>query len=259
LIEKISFPGVDASDQQTLRTIIPVREGQSLNREALQESMRVLFATGRFSDLAAECQSVQQRQIELTFPSTPNFFIGLVSVEGAPARPTESQMVNASKLQLGELFTPQKIDAAIENIKQLLQENGYYRGTVSYQESRVQETQQVEVTFHVHPGEPARIGSIAIQGGGIYSPVQIQDIARLHPGDVVSASKISDALDRIRKSYQSHDRWLAQVTVASKVFDRVRNSVDYILSIEAGPKVVIRVDGFHISRAALRRNVPVYE
>jgi len=258
-VEKISFPGVNASDQQTLRTIIPVREGQSLNREALQQSMRILFATGRFSDLAAECQDVAHRQIELTFPSTPNFFIGLVSVDGAPARPTDSQMVNASKLQLGELFTPEKVNSAVENIERLLQENGYYRGTVSYAERRVLETQQVEITFHIHSGVPARVGNIGIQGAEIYSSAQIQDIARLHPGDVVTASKVSDALDRIRKRYQSHDRWLAQVTVASKVYDRVRNAVDYMLSIEVGPKVAIRTEGFRISGAALRRNVPVFE
>ena len=258
-IETIGFPGVDASDQQTLRRIIPVREGQLLNREALQESLRILFATGRFSDLAAECQGARDGRIELTFPNTPNFFIGLVSVEGAPARPTEPQMVNASKLQLGELFTPEKVTSAVENIQGLLEENGYYRGNVSFVERRVPETQQVEVTFHVRAGDPARVGGISIQGGGIYSAGQIQDIAGLHPGDVVTASKVADALDRIRKRYQSHDRWLAQVAVAAKEYDPVRNAVDYTLAIEAGPKVMIHAEGFRISGAALHRNVPVYE
>jgi outer membrane protein insertion porin family len=242
-----------------LGNMIPVREGQSLDRELLQESMRVLFATGRFADLKAECQSAGPRQVVLSFVSTPNFFVGLVSVEGAPAHPTQSQIVNASKLQLGELFTQDKMEAAVKNIQSLLGDNAYYRATVTYSEQEKPETQQMQVTFHIHAGDPAHVGAITLEGGGLYSLEQIEDIGHFHTGDAISAQKISDALDRIRKRYQKRDRWLAQVAIAEKKYVRARNAVDYTLSIDVGPRVEIRTDGFRISRAALRRNVPVYE
>src|SRR5579884_707996 len=74
VVQKISFPGLDDSDQQTLRNMLPIHEGQPLDREQLQESMRILFATGRFADLRAECKrSVDQ--IALIFENTPNFFL----------------------------------------------------------------------------------------------------------------------------------------------------------------------------------------
>lgn len=259
IVQKVDFPGISDSDQEMLRKMIPIRAGQGFDRERLQQSMRVLFATGRFADLRAECERTADGQVTLTFANTPNYFIGLVSVEGAPGHPTQSQIVNASQLQLGELFSEERINRALTNIKNLMETNEYYRATVTYQVQQKPEVQQVEVTFTIHSGTPARVGNITVQGGGVYSVGQIEDIAHLHPGDVVTAQKVSDALERIRKRYQKGDRWLAQVAIAKKEYMHERNVVDYTLSIEVGPRVEIRVEGFHLSRATLRRNVPVYE
>lgn len=258
-VQSIMVAGVTESDQEMLRNMLPIHAGQPLDRDQLQASMRVLFGTGRFADLAAECQRTPDGEIVLSFSNTPNFFIGLVTAEGAPGHPTQSQIVNATKLQLGELFTQEKLDQALENVKSLLQQNEYYRGTVSYSERRIRATHQIEITFHIHSGDLAHVGEVNIEGAGIFSPERVRDIAHLHPGDVLSAQKISDALARVRKQYQKHNRWLAQVSVASKEYVRSRNAVDYTLAIEVGPPVEIRADGFRIGNATLRRNVPVYE
>lgn len=258
-VQEVKIAGLAESDEQMLRNMIPIRDGQVLDREQLQESMRILFATGRFTSLTANCQRTSDGRALVTFESEPNFFIGLVSVEGAPGRPTQSQIVNATKLQLGEPFTTQKIETAVQNIKSLLEQNEYYRGTVSYAERKIPATQQIEIAFHIHSGDPAHVGSVTIQGGGLYTVEQLENFAHLHPGETLSAQKVSDALDRIRKRYQKHQRWLAQVAIAGKKYDRGRNAVDYTFSIEVGPRVEIHAEGFHIGNATLRRNVPVYE
>ena len=258
-VKEISFPGVNEADQEMLRNMLPVKEGEPLDREQLQESMRILYATGRFAELRAECERASDAKVSLAFPSTPRFFIGLVRAEGAPGHPTESQIVNASKLQLGEPFTPEQMNRAVDNIKRLMEENEYYNARISYNRHENPQSQQVEITFEIHSGDPARVGTITIQGAGLYSVGQIEDIAHLHPGDVVTAAKVSDALDRVRKHYQKRERWLAQVGIAGKEYVPRLNTVNYKLAIEVGPGVEIRSEGFSISKAALKRNVPVYE
>lgn len=255
----INLPGVNDSDQQMLRDLLPVKPGKPLDREQLRESMRILFGTGRFSDLKAECARTPDGKVTLSFSNTARYFIGLVRVDGAPGHPTESQIVNASKLQLGEPFTAEKMNRAIENIKRLLEENEFYKAKISFTQHENPQTQQVEIVFEVHSGDAARVGAITIEGGGLYSIGQIEDISHLHPGDVVSAQKVSDALDRVRKHYQKHNRWLAQVGIVNKDYVPSLNTVDYKFAIEVGPRVEIRAEGFFISNAALKRNVPVYE
>ena len=259
VVQKIAFPGVNDPDQQTLRSMIPVQENKPLDRDQLRESLRILFATGRFTELSAECEPAADGEVIVSFANTPNHFIGLVRVEGAPAHPTESQIVNASKLQLGEPFSAEKMKRALENIRRLMTENEYYSAVITYAERELPETQQVEITFHIRSGDAARVGSITIQGGGLYSVGQIEDIARLHPGEIVTAQKVSDALDRVRKRLQKRDRWLAQVAIANKTYNPRLNTVDYTLAIEVGPRVEIRAEGFFVSKGTLKRNVPVYE
>ncbi len=259
LVQRIVFPGVNENDQEMLRNMIPVQQGKPLDREQLQESLRILYATGRFTELSAECERDANGEAVLSFVNTPSYFIGLVRVEGAPGHPTESQVVNASKLQLGEPFSAEKMKRALDNIKRLMTENEYYRAVVTYSQREIPETQQVEITFRIHSGEAARVGSVKVQGGGLYSVGQIEDIAHLHPGDIVTAQKVSDALDRVRKRLQKRDRWLAQVAIADKTYNPRLNIVDYTLAIEIGPRVEIRVEGFHVSPGTVKRNVPVYE
>jgi outer membrane protein insertion porin family len=259
IIQKIEFPGASESDQQTLRNMLPLHDGETLNRTPLQQSLRVLFATGRFAELRAECDRSADGQVLLTFANAPNFFIGSVSVEGAPGRPTESQIVNASKLQLGEVFTSEKLERARTNIRRLMEENDFYRSSITHSEQRNLVTQQLEVTFHVHSGDPARVGNVNVNGKGLFSNGQVEDMVGLHPGDVVSAQKVSTGLERIRKQYQKHNRWLAQVSIAGKKYIPPTNKVDYTLAVESGPLVEIRAEGFHLSRGTMRRYVPVYE
>src|SRR5579871_5559327 len=92
-VARITFPGVNEDDQKMLRDMLPVKEGKPLDREQVQESMRILFGTGRFADLRAECERTPEGNATLSFPNTPKYFIGLVRVDGAPGHPTESQIV----------------------------------------------------------------------------------------------------------------------------------------------------------------------
>ena len=89
----------------------------------------------------------------LTFTTSPNFFVGAVDVEGAPGHPNTNQILNASKFQLGELYTLDKLNRALQNIRQLMQENGYYRARVTAESTSNAATQQVNILFHITPGE----------------------------------------------------------------------------------------------------------
>jgi outer membrane protein insertion porin family len=258
-VKEVHIANLSSSqDQKVLLDLISQKVGEPLDRERLRQSMQILYATGRFSDIRAEAER-SDAGVVISFLTSPNYFIGEVTVDGTPARPSETQVANASKLQLGEVFTSQRVDRALLNIKQLMEENGYYRSTATVEEHRYPETQQIGIKLHLHSGAQAQVGKVTVTGNHLYSGGQIQDIARLHPGDLVSAQRVTTALDRLRKKYQKHDRWLAQVTLAGRSYRSEANAVDYTLVIDPGPTVNIIVEGFHLKRSVLKQNVPVFE
>ncbi|HXM22879.1 MAG TPA: POTRA domain-containing protein [Terriglobales bacterium] len=259
-VEDIRWPDVPSEvDQKRWRELIPQKAGEPLDRDLIRESIHKLHDTGRFADVRVEAERTQDGKVSLSFFTAPNYFVGDIDVEGVPNRPTAGQVVNASKFQLGELFTPDQVERALTNIKRLMQENGYYRSSVSEQERKDPARQQIDIAFQINPGPQARVGTVTVAGQPGYSQGQIQDAAKMHSGDLVSVQRVSNSLDRLRKKYSKQNRLLAQVSISKKSYREEANAVDYTFDIIPGPKVQVTTEGFKIRRGVLKQNVPVFE
>ncbi|MGC2171017.1 MAG: POTRA domain-containing protein [Candidatus Sulfotelmatobacter sp.] len=256
MVQSVDLPGV--TDSGHLLEMIPQKAGQPLDRGQVRESIRVLFATGRFADIQAEV-TASGSGVRLTFTTLLNFFVGSVDVEGAPSRPNDNEIVNASKFELGELYTADKLNRAVRNIRQLMQENGYYRARVTAASTSNAASQQVNILFHITPGASAHVGEVKVTGHSTFSQGQVQDIANMHPGDRITASRITNSLQRLRKRLEKRQRVLAQVSIAEQKYHPESNAVDYTYLIDPGPVVVIYAEGFRISRGVMKKEVPVYQ
>ncbi len=255
-VNAIDLPGVP--DAGRLLLMLPQKTGELLDRDKVRESIRVLFATGLFSDIEAEATPAGSG-MQLTFTSSPNLFIGSLNVDGAPSRPNSNQIVNASKFQLGELYNADKLDRAVQNIRQLMQENGYYRASVTAGTTSTASTRQADITFHIAPGEPARVNQVTVAPNSAFSQAQVEQIAHMHPGDSITASRINSSLQRLRKKLQKQERVIAQVSISAQTYHPESNSVDFTYVIDPGPVVILYATGFRISHGVLRREVPIYQ
>ena len=70
----------------------------------------------------------------------------------------------------------------------------------------------------------------------------------MHPGDRVTAARVTNSLQRLRKKFQKQQRVLAQVSIADQRYQPESNAVDYTYLIEPGPVVLVYTQGFHIGR-----------
>ena len=257
-VEAVQLPGVGDRDREHLLDLLPQKAGNPLERDGVRDSIRALYATGRFADIQAEV-TPSGGGVVLTFVTLANFFVGAVQVEGAPSRPTATQIVNASKLQLGELYTQEKLNRAVDNIRQIMKENGYYRAEVTASDKPNTTNQQIDIVFHIAPGSQAHVGEIKVTGTSQLSADTVQGIAHMDPGDRMTASRVSDALRRLRKRFQKQNRALAQVSIAEQTYHPQSNAVDFTFQIDPGPVVLITTQGFRVSRGVLKREIPVYE
>ena len=258
IVEAVELAGVADRDRDHLLELLPQKAGSPLERNGVRESIRVLYATGRFADIQAEI-TPSGSAVVLTFVTSGNFFVGAIRVQGAPSRPTGNQIVNASKFQLGELYTQEKLNRALENIRQIMQENGYYRAEVTAGSDPNAANQQIDLVFHITPGSQAHVGEVKVTGTSELSADAVQRIAHMNPGDRMTASRISDALRRLRKRFQKQNRALAQVSIAEQTYHAPTNAVDFTFQIDPGPVVLITSEGFRVSRSVLKREIPVYE
>ena len=230
-----------------------------INREAIRQSVRVLYGTGRYADVAVQVDALSDRRLSLTFVVVPNYFVGAVTVEGAPDHPTEGQIINASKLELGQRLTVENVARALERVRLLMQDNGFYQAKVAYSEKPDPETQQIGIHFEVVPRAAARVGEIKINSDAGLSLEEAEEAAHLHPGDRVTSERISGALERLRKHFRKRSRLTAQVSITERKYLADKNTVGYTFHIDPGPIVDIAVEGFRIPKSEVKQRVPVYE
>jgi len=258
VVQSIELPRVADRDRDHLLSLLSQKTDTPLRKDSVRDSIKTLYATGRFADIQAEVRPSGDAVV-LIFRTSPNFFVGAVDVEGAPSRPNANQIVNASKLQLGELYNQEKLSRALENVRQVMQENGYYKARVSAESTSNAATQQVDVLFHVDAGALAHVGEVKVTGSSWLSAANVQKIAHMDPGDRVTAALVNNSLQRLRKRFQKQQRALAQVSIAEQTYRPERNTVDFTFQIDPGPVVLIEAEGFHVSRGVLKKEIPVYE
>ncbi len=251
IVQQVQLPNITAdADQQKLRQWIAQKEGLPLDRDKIRESIHQLYGTGLFSEIRVEAEPAPDNRVSLTFLTSPNYFVGDVRIVGAPRRPTPGQIVNASKLLLGETFTRDRLNRALANIKQFMEANGFYSSTVSAEEDPNSRTQQMAIVFRMNPGPQARVGNVTVKCASTCSPAEVQKAAKLKRRELVTIQSASRALERLRKGYEKRDRLLAQVRIAEKSYQPKTNTVDYTLELNPGPKVAIVAEGFKILRVA---------
>ena len=257
-IDQIEFPGLPPEEVPSMLAVSGLKIGEPLTRENLHNAMQGLFAMGRFSDIQAEADPTTAG-VRLRFVTIANLFVGIVTIQGVSTNPSANQLASATRLQLGELYTPQKRTHALEGVKRMMEENGFHQSTATISEQRDEQQHQVNLTFRVVTGRRAVIGDFALQGDAGYTVEQIKEIAHLKSGEPVFANRLTRSLQRIRKRYQKQNRLLAQVEVANRTYQPGRNTVDYVFRVERGPVVHIAAEGFKLTQHLLKKLVPIYE
>src|SRR3974390_1830802 len=122
-----------------------------------------------------------------------------------------------------------------------------------------EDTRQMNIVFHVTPGEVARVGTVKIEGDTGIEQEQIQQITKLKPGKKVKNADLTRALERLRTHYQKNQHLEAQVFLTSRDFNPGTNTLDYVFEVEQGAKVVILAEGAKIRGGELKKLIPVYE
>lgn len=253
----IQSPAVEHPDW--LLASLPQKVGEPLDKYKVRRSVQVLYDTGRFAEIQVEAERGPQGSVALTFAAGENYFIGSLRSEGSASRPTDSQLVNASKLTLGELFTEDKVQTGIQHMQRTLQENGYYQATIQPFYEWDSRNQQVKVLFSINRGKAAHIGVVTVTGDSGLTLDELTDIAKVHPGDQVTADRLSRALRRLRKHFQSEGRLEAQVVLTDRKYRADKNTLDYAFEINRGPVVDVRLEGAKLGRGKIKKLVPIYE
>lgn len=109
-VDKIQFEGVTFGADDLLPRELAQRAGEPLDPAKVRESIRRLFASGRYRDI--EVRGVRQGDgLTLIFAGPPQYFVGRVTIEGVRDDRLASLLRFATRLTPGTAVTEAEISA----------------------------------------------------------------------------------------------------------------------------------------------------
>lgn len=255
----IEITGASVEHPDWLEPLLVQKVNQPLDKYKVRESVEALYRTGRFATIQVEAKPTSPGAIALVFSTQENFFLGSILAQGGPSRPSDSQLVNASRLALGEKFAEKKVETGKSGMERALQEGGFFQSSIVpyYEWDTI--NQQVKVRFVVVPGKSARVGEVQSKSPEKFSAEEIRKVAKLKPGQKVTAGQATRALQRIRNRLQKKGRLEAQVALTERVYHPQNNALDYTFDITPGPVVNVRVEGAKLRRGRMKKLLPIFE
>ena len=260
-VSSIQFRGLTGSDQALLRSFVEQKTGEPLDRDKLRASISTLYATGRFATLDAEVEPGPQDTVNLVFVLSENYFNGAVSVTGTPKKgePKPNQVIAATQLDLGDLFTEDKVVTSVDRMKKIMADSGYYQAAISYDLQPNPGDRQMAINFQITPGALAKVGDVVVKGDTSLGPEQVRKLTKLKEGAKVSSEHVTRALQRMRKYYQQNSHLEAQVSLIARQYRPQANRLDYTFQVDEGPTVNITTEGDSVSKSQLKKLVPVFQ
>lgn len=245
-------------DEQRLLSQLTQKTGQPADETKLRDDLRHLFATGKFTQISLDASRTGD-QVVLTYHTLPRYFVGEVYMSGSPPHISAARLIDSTKLQLGEAFTQTKLDYGVERITRTLAENGWHQAKVETKLELDADTQQEQINFRIMRGEQARVGSIEFTGDSGYSKEELLKISKLKPGNRVTTAALDRATKRIRNKLLKQKRLQAQVQISKQEYDAETNTVNYLFTVDRGPRVDVVTEGAKLSKRKLKKYVPIYE
>jgi outer membrane protein insertion porin family len=264
-ITSIGFePASQPLTSAQLQARLPFRVGSEFHERELRDAIQNLFATGRFADLAVDAERTPGG-VGLRFLTQNAYFVGHVEIAGVPQPPNSGQLTSATKLRLGMPFVEGDRNQAVESLKNLLRQNGFYHADVSAKVELRPSTEQANLTFDIDSGERARFDQPAIGGNperpdaAIVRATHWKRLYGLLGWQQVTDTRVRQGLENVRHFYEKHDLLESKVTLTRLDYEERTNRVKPSLDIVAGSRVNVRVEGARIGRGKLTQLLPIYQ
>ncbi len=249
-----------ASDD--LNRLLTWKPGDALHLGDVRAAIKRLYATGSYSSIDVDADPAPGG-VELVIRTTEQWFIGPVEARGKlSVPPSEGQLANAARLDLGQPFHEEDLQTAVTGMRGLLERNGLYQAQITPKIERDQVHQEVSITFEVKGGKRARLTTPVIEGDTRLPEDQIARAAKYKGWfrwKPATDTNVQNGVRNILNKYAKKDRLTASVTLEKRDYLAPTNQVKPTIQANGGPVVKITAQEAKISRGKLKAYVPVFE
>ncbi len=267
-VTRIEISAGTNANTEAFLPLIRQKEGTPFSAQEVRDSVTALEQTNQFSKVEAKVLPLPSG-LDVQFIVDPSYYIGLIAFPGAPGSLAYTQLLQSVNIPEQSPFFENQMPQAKAGLEQALHVQGFFTATANPEVHRDQAHKIVNIDFRVQAGPHAKVGDIDIQGVSQDEAARI--VRSLHsiwarvkrdslkPGQQYSQARINKALDYVRAHLRGEDHLAPQVRLASAEYDPKTNRATLNVEVNPGPIVSVKIEGAHILKRTLRKQVPIYE
>jgi outer membrane protein insertion porin family len=240
-IASLSFRGDAPVDVRRLAALAELKPGRTLTDEAVRTSLRNLFATRLFSDLAVEVSpSPAGALVVVVFSAAPR----IERLEISAGVPASGRIRDAVGLGPGDPWQRDLEPRYEAEIRRVLREEGYFDPKIATAVEAGADDTSVEVRFEVEKGPRALAGPPRFSAA--LAPFDEQTLrakARSKPGKPYRGTKARDDAERFAAAYRRAGYSRAEVRLDDERYEAGSQTVTPHYALFVGPRVVLKVTG----------------
>lgn len=237
-IAAIVVEGNSRIEAGTIRSYMLVAPGDSYDPDRVDRSLKTLYATGLFSDVA-----IDRRGADLVVHVKENPIVNRIAFEGNH-KFTDENLRGAIQLKSRGVFTPALAEADRQRILDVYARRARFSARVDPKIIQLPEN-RVDVVFEITEGQTTLISKIAFVGNHAFSEGTLRDVVAsretawwrfLSSSDEYDPARLQFDRDQLRRFYLRHGYADFAVTNATAELSPERDSFFVTYTLKEGER-----------------------
>jgi len=235
-VSEIRVEGNQRIEPETVRSYMAIAEGDPFDGDKIDRSLKALFATSLFADVA-----IRQEGRALVVRVVENPVINRIAFEGN--KKFESKMLEAEiQLKPRIVYTRTRVQSDVQRLLQLYRRNGRFAAAVEPKVIQLAQN-RVDLVFEINEGEATGIRRINFIGNRRFNDAKLREIILtresrwyrfLTTDDIYDPDRLTVDRERLRRYYLSKGH--AEFRVVSSIAELTPDREDFFITfaIEEG-------------------------
>jgi outer membrane protein insertion porin family len=262
VVNRIVVRGNTRIDASTVESYLTIRPGRAFGAADVDESLKTLYATGLFEDVA-----INQQGGSLVVTVSENPMVNRISFEGN-RRLDDKTLSGVVRTEERSMLTRAKVQSDVQNVLEAYRRSGRYRATV---EPKIisRSNNRVDLVFEINEGDRTGIERITFIGNTKFSDGRLRDVIRTRQSGLLSFLRTTDSFDPdrldadqelLRQFYYRHGYADFRIVSAVADLDREENVFYVTFTVEEGDQytygdIDLQTSLSDVDPEALRRKI----
>ena len=238
IVREIRIEGSERVEPETIRSYLVIQPGDPFDNERIDRSLKALFATGLFADVA-----IRREGDGLVVRVVENPIINRIAFEGN-RKLSDNQLTAEVQLKPRTVFTRTKVQADVKRVLELYRRNGRFAATVDAKVIQLAQN-RVDLVFEINEGASTGIKSINFIGARQFSVTKLKEVISTRESrwyrffssdDIYDPDRLTYDRELLRKFYLSEGYADFRVVSAVAELAPSRNGFYVTFTIEEGAR-----------------------